>query len=1398
LRIKRNSRTDPNLGFDARRKFGRAETQISTVVKVVDNKDLQAITIDDRQLSTNFFFEKKDEPKMAREGKARFNKILANFLALAYRSRSLQIVDYDIDDRNVITGIFKGKGENYQFKVFPNGKIQYVEAEIRKDAEKDECERGKGCGSTCIAKGYVCRTTIPEALKQNFAIFTETVAHAKLNRWAIVGGMLAAVVALRALQKTTNPVSNTEPMALLPTSNTEPESKPMALLPTKKLSRRTTAIAAGGILAGGLLATGVAATAIHPSTTPTKQVKNPPDDELEQEQTISDDELKKKIEDYEDTIKDLPREKFAVISSKDGSILYESPEGEVDRVPIPVRVKPLIKGNIFTHNHPRADSPGLSFSNTDIKVASYFEAKEMRAVSPGYRHSIKPPPNGWNARFFNRVWNPAYEQNLANIVGDWQRKMSTGEATINEANEQAPHQVAEKTAKETGAIYTRVPIEGVTRESLFKKRTATKRSDATSDLTSSQMPELVAVSGDRLQGEKIPSSAQRQLAAVALVLLNRATAPFKVVSIRSIRTDGTKIQGQFVGSDRALYSFFLDPERERVAYKKVKSTGGRFATYSESRRADRRQRPSEPEGRPLDKTARSDGEAVSDLVIDDRQLSTNYTRVPIEGVTRESIYAQRTKKTPRTDTIARLKSHQFECEVGTPCKGICISAKKVCRTDIPLSNPEKERVKKVIEAATDKYSGRSIRELQTEAREKGIYRANHLPKDKLIETLKLLDKDPKSQENLRKTLEKRRKTRETALKILPKDLAKTWRALRTVSKAVGQNPDTAGLIAASALAGFTLAAAQRVKDRYKDGLNESAKTALDRAQKLPIEKTNKDNIMFAVGGYSGIGSHGDRIKELLEAPLDGTKGEKWFGKSHHIIPFNHSDFDIPTPNASKRDDRGRYNPLYLGHVAKESLGKYVTNVRRGRNEAAVELAAHLYAYGNRYPKSAINALAHGAGGNVVDEATEILRRMRKGTSKSSGEEIIKRFNIVRLGSPHFGFTNDKQWRDISHRTITSKNDPFSILPKRAAQWINSVKGGEIDDYLKSLDVRDRVREAFGYYGSSLHGTKRAAARRAETRKAIGEVLNEFSPGIGKLWNQVGKIQDRARENPTAAAIATGALVTGTSAIAYRRMVKKYQAELPTAASEAMEIAKTMRVDNPNRRNNVTFVVGGTGQNAQEIIDALPDGIKGTANPQGKIPGGKTHVVNTENGNYGINSVPLPQGIALYSKEYYAYLAANGFGNALKRNGGALLHLNKAIDPEAVRLAALLYAHGNRNFKTNKQNYQLNILAAGDGGIKARAAMEVLARMGPRGKKIADRVKLASFGTPGFGLVNDDPGTAGASKYVPQEVNYMGDKDFFRMFTRRGAAKVDVPGVRHKASEYLKNQTVLESLLSNFY
>jgi hypothetical protein len=91
-----------------------------------------------------------------------------------------------------------------------------------------------------------------------------------------------------------------------------------------------------------------------------------------------------KMYEEENKIRDLKKE-TGIIFDTDGNEVWRQ-KGQTANVDIMDAVnKGVMKGNILTHNHPR----GSSFSDSDIKVLSFYEMAEIRAVSNKHTYTAK-------------------------------------------------------------------------------------------------------------------------------------------------------------------------------------------------------------------------------------------------------------------------------------------------------------------------------------------------------------------------------------------------------------------------------------------------------------------------------------------------------------------------------------------------------------------------------------------------------------------------------------------------------------------------------------------------------------------------------------------------------------------------------------------------------------------------------------------------------------------------------------------------------------------------------------------------------------------------------------------------------------------------------------------------
>lgn len=457
-----------------------------------------------------------------------------------------------------------------------------------------------------------------------------------------------------------------------------------------------------------------------------------------------------------------------------------------------------------------------------------------------------------------------------------------------------------------------------------------------------------------------------------------------------------------------------------------------------------------------------------------------------------------------------------KCSKGISCGSACIANNKACvvklrnvATSIEIDLLQKAAIKLKLSLSSpttpqhptppfDPLEGKSIRDLKKEASDRGIYRYSEMTTAQLKEAIKAADQDPEQQERIRKTLNKNQGLDREARKfgITGKDKPqkallsglKAWRQINKVAEIAGVNPSLSVAAIGTLVMGATMQQYNRARDNYRLGLSPSARTAEERARKLNVEHVQKSNITFVVGGFKSQNSTAARIADLLTSSKE-TKNDEWFENQNHIVEFDNKEFDIPEVTFSKRNSDGSYNPAYLGHVATKGFGQMYKNFQRHRNEDSVELASQIYAYAVKrnidgklgHKDKPINILAHSAGGITTNEALEILARMQPiSKGAPSGRDILQQVNVVTLGTPDFGFTENVA---SNYRNITSEQDPFSVLPKRREKWISTVKGHEPDDYLTNSDVLEQIRQGFGYYEASAYQRERQVRRKkGQTKK----------------------------------------------------------------------------------------------------------------------------------------------------------------------------------------------------------------------------------------------------------------------------------------------------------------------------
>jgi hypothetical protein len=86
------------------------------------------------------------------------------------------------------------------------------------------------------------------------------------------------------------------------------------------------------------------------------------------------------------------------------------------------------------------------------------EVGEMRAVSNGYRHSLKPPPTGWNAELYSKRISPTYEKYEKQVYNEFYWNIVFGKTKRDQAEGDYHHEVIKRTAKELNMQYSRTEI----------------------------------------------------------------------------------------------------------------------------------------------------------------------------------------------------------------------------------------------------------------------------------------------------------------------------------------------------------------------------------------------------------------------------------------------------------------------------------------------------------------------------------------------------------------------------------------------------------------------------------------------------------------------------------------------------------------------------------------------------------------------------------------------------------------------------------------------------------------------------------------------------------------------------------------------------------------------------
>lgn len=170
-----------------------------------------------------------------------------------------------------------------------------------------------------------------------------------------------------------------------------------------------------------------------------------------------------KINDVEKEIRSLPYERAVVVDPR-GKVLIDK-KGNKTSVGFTQSEFDAIKNTVVTHNHPNLGwsnkderSRGLSFSNSDLELASTGEVAQIRAVSSGYTHTLSPANTGWNQKYWDTKLSPTYKKHEREVYQEFSRKIITGRMKLDSGEANYHHEVISRTSTELGLNYQRIPV----------------------------------------------------------------------------------------------------------------------------------------------------------------------------------------------------------------------------------------------------------------------------------------------------------------------------------------------------------------------------------------------------------------------------------------------------------------------------------------------------------------------------------------------------------------------------------------------------------------------------------------------------------------------------------------------------------------------------------------------------------------------------------------------------------------------------------------------------------------------------------------------------------------------------------------------------------------------------
>ena len=176
---------------------------------------------------------------------------------------------------------------------------------------------------------------------------------------------------------------------------------------------------------------------------------------------MSEDDLLEIVRAQEDRIRSQ-RFESAYFWDRDGNLLLAK-DGEPTTVKFTDEEVTLVKRAVSTHNHPQGwkyverdpRRAGYSFSENDVQAACQASLFILRIVTPKFRYMIKPPLQGWDDDYWEKVLRPEYQLAYREVMVELKAQVQVRQILQTTAESLFRHLVWSRVTARLGLEYIR-------------------------------------------------------------------------------------------------------------------------------------------------------------------------------------------------------------------------------------------------------------------------------------------------------------------------------------------------------------------------------------------------------------------------------------------------------------------------------------------------------------------------------------------------------------------------------------------------------------------------------------------------------------------------------------------------------------------------------------------------------------------------------------------------------------------------------------------------------------------------------------------------------------------------------------------------------------------------------